>query len=201
VEGPSPTRITPADAAPAAHVLAEAFASDPYLAWAFAAAPDRAAALDEFFRWVVDDALPHGQVLACGHEAVAVWLPPDEGSAVPSGAVEPYAELVSRLAGAERVGRMLEASAAMRALRPEGPHWYLSAVGTVGAARGTGAGRALVAAGIDRAAAAGLPVHLESTNPANAGYYERLGFASVGRVDAAPDLAVTAYRLAPVAAG
>jgi ribosomal protein S18 acetylase RimI-like enzyme len=95
---------------------------------------------------------------------------------------------------------MLEASAAIRALRPEGPHWYLSAVGTVGAARGMGAGRALVAAGIDRAAAAGLPVHLESTNPANASDYERLGFASVGRVDAAPDLAVTAYRLALAAA-
>ena len=199
VEGPSPTRIDPADAVPAARVLAQAFAGDPYLAWAFAMAADRAATLDEFFRWVVDDALPQGQVLACGPGAVAVWLPPDEGAGAPSGAAEPYAELVTRLAGAERVERMLEASAAMRALRPDGPHWYLSAVGTIGPARGTGAGRALVAVGIDRAAAAGLPVHLESTNPANAGYYERLGFAAVGRVAATPDVAVTSYRLVPMA--
>lgn len=197
MEVPSPTRIAPADAAPAARALARAFAGDPYLAWAFADAADRAAALEEFFGWVVGDALPQGHVLACGPGAVAVWLPPEPERAAGSGAVESYADVVQRLAGERRAARMLAAGAAMRALRPDGPHWYLSAVGTVGSARGTGAGRALVAAGTRQAAAAGLPVHLESTNPANDDFYERLGFASSGRVDAAAGVVVTAYRLEP----
>lgn len=197
MDGLRVTPIVAADAGPAAHVLAEAFGGDPYLAWAFAAAADRVLALDVFFRWVVDDALPHGQVLRCGPAAAAAWLPPEPERAGGSGADEPYADLVTRLAGPERAALMLEASAAMGALRPDGPHWYLSAVGTVGAARGSGAGRALIAAGIVRAAGAGVPVHLESTNPANDGYYERLGFAAVGRVEAAPGVAVTAFRREP----
>ncbi|MGW5922432.1 GNAT family N-acetyltransferase [Nocardia fluminea] len=62
-------------------------------------------------------------------------------------------------------------------------HWHLLAVGVSAAARGRGHGRDLIAAGMYRAAADGVPVHLETTNPGNLSFYERLGFDTTAVLD------------------
>lgn len=62
-------------------------------------------------------------------------------------------------------------------------HWHLMAVGVAAAARGRGHGRELIAAGMYRAAADRIPVHLETTNPSNLSFYERLGFETTAVID------------------
>ncbi|MFF5037254.1 GNAT family N-acetyltransferase [Nocardia salmonicida] len=62
-------------------------------------------------------------------------------------------------------------------------HRHLLAVGVSAKARGRGHGQDLIAAGMYRAAADGVPVHLETTNPNNLSFYERLGFDTTAVID------------------
>jgi ribosomal protein S18 acetylase RimI-like enzyme len=78
------------------------------------------------------------------------------------------------------VPRALRTSAALEGLHPEGPHHFLSLLGTRRAARGQGLATALVAPGVERALRAGVPVHLDTSRPENVAFYERLGFAVAG---------------------
>lgn len=73
-------------------------------------------------------------------------------------------------------GAMVEK--AMRAAHPESPHWYLAGIGTAPDAAGTGVGTAMMRAGMDRAAAQGLPVYLECVREL-VPYDERFGFTVV----------------------
>ena len=62
----------------------------------------------------------------------------------------------------------------------EPPHYYLSLLGTHPDHRGKGVGMALLAENLARIDAKGMPVYLESSNPANVPRYERQGFVRVG---------------------
>lgn len=61
--------------------------------------------------------------------------------------------------------------------------WYLQFIGVRPAAQGTGLGGAAVRAGLDLARAAGMPVYVEVMNPANVGYYLRVGFETINEFD------------------
>jgi GNAT superfamily N-acetyltransferase len=56
------------------------------------------------------------------------------------------------------------------------PHWYLEALGAVPQARGAGVGQRVVQPVLDACDDARLPAYLESSNPRNWSFYERLGF-------------------------
>ncbi len=73
--------------------------------------------------------------------------------------------------------RALAYSDASDANRPAEPHWYLHVAGCAPSAQGRGLGRAVVRAGLERADRDGVPACLETSNPANLGFYGSLGFA------------------------
>lgn len=54
--------------------------------------------------------------------------------------------------------------------------WYLALVATHPDARGQGLGRTVLQPGIERAERDCVPAVLETSNEANVGWYERLGF-------------------------
>lgn len=70
--------------------------------------------------------------------------------------------------------------AAIDALVPRTPVWYVQALGVAPAAQGAGLGTALLAPVLAKADATGLPVYLETAKEANVGYYTRFGFTVVG---------------------
>jgi GNAT superfamily N-acetyltransferase len=70
---------------------------------------------------------------------------------------------------------------ALIAAHPTEPHWYLSVLGVDPSAAGTGAGGALVRAGLDRARETGHPAYLECEEHL-VGYDERFGFQSRGPI-------------------
>jgi ribosomal protein S18 acetylase RimI-like enzyme len=101
----------------------------------------------------------------------ALWFPPG---------LEPDGEaIMAHLAASIAPERLAALSAGMilqGSLHPEEPHWYLPWIGVRPEAQGQGVGSALLARGLDRADAEGMPAYLEATSRRNAALYARHGF-------------------------
>jgi GNAT superfamily N-acetyltransferase len=69
---------------------------------------------------------------------------------------------------------------------PDEPHWMLDIVAVDPARQGRGTGTALIRHGLALADRDGVPAFLETGNPRNVPYYERLGFRVAEEGDA-PD--------------
>ncbi len=76
-------------------------------------------------------------------------------------------------------------------MHPEEPHWYLAAVGTRPAQQSRGYGAVVLRPVLDRCDETGLGAYLESSNPLNRSFYERLGFAGRDPVVIAGEVTVT----------
>ena len=111
---------------------------------------------------------------ADGGVAVAVWTAPD--LADPATVFGPLAEKFTHLAGS-RASIMQASEAVMARFRPQEPCWFLGTVGVHPDHRGRGLGRAVIEAGLARAAKEGFPAFLETSDETNVAIYERLGFA------------------------
>ncbi|MEV0155734.1 GNAT family N-acetyltransferase [Micromonospora sp. NPDC050686] len=177
---PEITVATPADRARALESLVAAFAADQVLRHLFpddTSYPRYAAA---FFGRLFDKRVGHGTIWTVGRGAsLAMWDPPtarDEPSAGSLAAELPAAVLARVDAYDETVHAAL----------PAGPYWYLGVLGTHPAQAGRRWGHALMAAGLRRAAADGLPAVLETSNPANVEVYRRAGWEVVREVASGP---------------
>jgi len=113
--------------------------------------------------------------IADGGAAVAMWDAPTAGT--PAEFEDPPAELP-----ADARARLEAYDAAVLSVLPKGEHWYLGVLATHPDRAGQGLGRAVMAAGLQAAAATGLPAFLETTNPANVGLYRRTGWEVVAQV-------------------
>jgi len=169
--------------------LAEAFASDPVLAFLFDGGPDpvrHQALVTALFanrllggRGVDEIIVPDDPVDV--REAGAVWVPPKG----PDGPGPDYtmSGVVNRLAlGDEVMDERLAALMPMLSAAPRTPHWYLAFVGTRPSARGRGLASALISAITRRCDEDGVGAYLESSEPVNVPLYERHGFMVTGEV-------------------
>ncbi|NHC45503.1 GNAT family N-acetyltransferase [Motilibacter aurantiacus] len=162
-------------------VLAAALRDDPGWAAAVPDPPERAAVLAAVLRAAVADAVRHGRVLVArgpGGDVLgaAVWLPP--GAYPMTGGRSAAAALRLLRAAARRPGAMRAAASFGAAVdrafpdRREDPVAYLQALGVSPAHARRGVGRALLAPLL----AAPFATYLETAEPVNVGYYERVGF-------------------------
>jgi GNAT superfamily N-acetyltransferase len=157
-------------------VIGRAYADDPLSSWIFADAPSRVDACAIWYGLFVETYARCAQVTwLADDQAVCLWHTPDdpglEWPDVPSiGGV--LAALVGE-SGAERVGNALHP---ISDITPSEPHVYVNFLAVDPARQGRGAGGRAIAPALEAARAAGLGVRLESTNPRNLPFYERLGF-------------------------
>jgi len=164
----------------AARVLADAFDADPVWSWVFADASARPHQLQALWGLHVRGALDYGWVHAApGLEAIALWFPPGA-----PGLAEPAASeldpLIDDLAG-DDAGRVRRVFEVFDANHPSSrPHYYLDLFGTDLRRRGQGIGMALLSSCLERIDADEMPAYLESSNPANLGRYESVGFRQIG---------------------
>ena len=192
---PGPTIATrvagDADIPAAVAALAEAFTSDPVLAFLFDDGPDpdpvrHQALVTALFanrflggRGVDEIVVPDDPVDV--REAAAVWVPPQRPN--DSGPDYTMSGVVNRLAlGDEVMNERLTALMPMLSGAPHTPHWYLAFVGTRPPARGRGLASALISAITRRCDEDGVGAYLESSNPANVPLYQRHGFVVTGEV-------------------
>lgn len=169
---------TTAERAPIVDSLVAAFAQDPVLRHLFPdpeTYPEYAAA---FFGHLFDKRVHRQSIWTIGAGAsVAIWEPPAADGVAPAGVAEPDLP-------ADVLARMKTYDEAVHAALPRTPFWYLGVLGTHPASAGRGWGRAVMAAGLRRAAAEGLPSVLETSKPGNVELYRRAGWQVVGEVSA-----------------
>ena len=185
MEDPTLTNIRAAradDIDALAALLTRAFAEDPVLDW-FLRPWSRTRAAEQFFAQILADALPHGGVRVDETEsACAIWLPPE----VPSASASIWAALrhqiwLMQVASPLRLTRLKAVIELSQEIHPTEPCYYLSIIGSVPEARGSGRASALMSDMLSGADAAGMPAFLETADAANIGYYERFGFEVTGQ--------------------
>lgn len=157
-------------------VLGRAFLEDPVFGWLLRGA-DRERRLVQVFTTFAGIAvrIPGSRVLVTPERtAAALWLPPGAWR----GGVRELLRTAVPMARALRGGvpRGLRVQSVMERHHLAEPHWYLEALGAVPEARGTGVGGRVVQPVLDLCDDARLPAYLESSNPRNVSFYERLGF-------------------------
>ncbi|WFF00728.1 GNAT family N-acetyltransferase [Micromonospora sp. WMMD964] len=172
---PEITIATPADREAVVGCLVAAFVTDPILRHLFpddATYPRYAAT---FFGNLFDKRVHLSSIWTIGGGAsVALWDPPAGQPAAAHGSPTdaPYpADVLARVQGYDDT---------MHAALPTYPFWYLGVLGTHPDSAGRGWGRAVMRAGLDRAAAEGLPAILETSNPGNVELYRRAGWEVLG---------------------
>jgi GNAT superfamily N-acetyltransferase len=188
---PQPVPLARSQVRTAVAALVRAFDDSPIMRFLFPEDWVRRRGLRQFFRAVVLDALPFGEVRAVvdgdGVPATAVWLPP---GAHPPSTVRQLRQLVTTpLLGPLKPGSLLRSLRYLREVErfhPHEPHWYLALLGTDPPRQGQGLGRALLEPVLDRCDAEGLPAYLETDKERNLAYYARFGFELVDTLTPVP---------------
>ncbi|MHA3020766.1 GNAT family N-acetyltransferase [Mycobacterium sp. BMJ-28] len=201
-----------ADIADLSKVLGRAFSDDPVMAWML---PDPAARRRKLHR--VFAALTRYHHLSRGGVEVAsagptigassagptigassagptigasaLWDPPGQWQHSAVEELRAAPGLLLTFGSALRRGQQV--TELMKRHHPEEPHWYLAVIGSDPDVRGTGQGQALMRSRLDRCDDEHAPAYLESSNPANIGYYQRFGFEVTGEItlpDGGPSL-------------
>jgi ribosomal protein S18 acetylase RimI-like enzyme len=186
----------------AARALALAFQDDPLQSYTFPDPEDRRRLSPAHFEAILRYGLLAGHVLTGIEEGAGavVWMPPDVDYkpeyAEASGLTRLPEAIGADAAG--RFGRLIDLAEAWHRRDMPGPHWYVMVVGVAPAFQGQGHGRALLQPTLDRADSDGLPCYLETTQPNNVSFYQRLGFqVLVDEVDEESGLRLWTFRRGP----
>ena len=164
----------------AAQALAAAFMDDPLQTYTFPDADERRRLSPPHFAALLRYGLMAGQVLTSAEPGggACVWIPPDAAPTDEMFVASGLARLDDLLGveAARRFGSVIEFIEPFhKAAMPE-PHWYVMVVGVAPAFQGQGFGRALLQPMLDRADTEDVPCYLETTQPKNVTFYQRLGF-------------------------
>jgi GNAT superfamily N-acetyltransferase len=187
---PEPERLGRPDLDAAAALLARAFVDEPVLGFLLGHERDRERRL--IFTTLCRDVMGAGVIESMrgpdGELAsVAVWMAPGahpvplrrELRMVPA-----WLRLVTMHPRA--VPGLLRASPALDRLHPREPHWFLFMLGTEPPLQQGGLGTVLVEHGVRRAAAEGVPAHLDTGLQRNVKWFRRFGFEVADEVRVVP---------------
>jgi GNAT superfamily N-acetyltransferase len=163
----------------AVSALTLAFASDPVCRWLWADPGEYLSMFPRFVKAFGGKAFERESAfVAPGHHGAALWLPPGEGPDEPA-----LVSLIEAVPNDTLRSSAFELLESMGDHHPQEPHWYLPLIGVEPAAQSRGLGHLLMAPVLHRCDASRLPAYLESTNPRNLPFYERLGFRATGCID------------------
>lgn len=182
-----PAAATAADRPRILGSLVAAFVRDPALRFMFPEDDVYAAHAPAFFGGLFDRRVRAGTVWTVDGLAAALWDGPAAHPASDPVAVPPVVSAASAPGGIggpadpedlpDAVRARIDSyDAAVEVALPDGPFWYLGVLGTHPDAAGRGFARALLAAGVARAAADGLSAVLETSNERNLRLYRSAGF-------------------------
>ena len=163
--------------------LATAFQDDPMMVHLLPDAAARTRRLPGFLGRTQDHCLRYGEVHATSDgAAVSCWLRPGHtnpgpGEALRGGLVD--AGLRLGPAGLRRLLRLTGVMDRAHHQVQPAPHWYLFLLAVEPSRQGQGLPTEVLQPVLRRADAEGLPVYLDTHNPANVGYYARHGFQQV----------------------
>jgi len=192
--------------AEAAEALALAFMGDPLQSYTFPDPDERRRLSPAHFEAILRYGLLAGEVLTAAEPGAGavVWLPPGSTGTPEMADSSGLTRLAAAIgeAPAARFGSMIDRAEVIHHRLMPGPHWYVMVVGVSPAFQGQGYGRAFLQPTLDRADLDGIPVYLETAQPKNVSFYQRLGFAVLEEtVDAETGLTLWAFRRDPASRG
>ncbi|CDO05770.1 N-acetyltransferase [Mycolicibacterium cosmeticum] len=184
-----------ADIGELSRVLGRAFYDDPVMAWMLPDPVARRRKLHRVFAALTrHHHLSRGgvEVASAGSTsgaasavptigACALWDPPGRWQHTTAEELRAAPGLLLTFGRTLRRGQQV--TELMKRHHPEEPHWYLAVIGSDPTVRGSGQGQALMRSRLDRCDAEHAPAYLESSNPANIGYYQRFGFEVTGEIN------------------
>jgi GNAT superfamily N-acetyltransferase len=174
-----PRPLAPAEAEPAAVVVARSFAwHEPWGAWAL---PDESSREDRLREIVEADIrerfLPLGRASTIGCLCVTLWIPPPShpdagafGSRRDDAAYERFGDRAEALRASDEL---------LASLRPAGDHWYLDTIATDPAWMRKGLGGRLLDHDLTELDGIGASAALDTHGSDNVAFYERRGFRVV----------------------
>jgi ribosomal protein S18 acetylase RimI-like enzyme len=166
------------EAARATATLTLAFANDPMVRWSWPAPEVFLASFPLFVEALAGAAFTQGSAYQVdGMRGVALWMPP--GVTPDDAALDLLFERTTTLAQQQYGAAVFEQ---MAKHRPRERHWHLPLIGVDPLAQGKALGAALMAPALARCDADGVLAYLESSNPRNIPFYERLGFRRSGEI-------------------
>lgn len=177
------------DAAQVANDLSASFSTDPVFNWFLRADARHDSARLKLFHLLIAMGLADGEIFrpATGG-AASIWLPSESLGPAPFLQELRVLPTILQATGFARLGRMSAMRSMMDSHHPKSPpHAYLWFLGVRPEAQGLGVGSRLLAHGLARVDAQGLPAYLESSNEANVPLYRRHGFEVVEVLKAKPD--------------
>ena len=164
----------------AAQALANAFMNDPLQNYTFPDENERRAKSPAHFTAALQYGLRFGKVYAAENGAGAsIWLKPNETEITPERAIEGGFAALPEAMGEDAFNRFFTALSfgdTYHKLDTPEPHWYTMVVGVDPAFQGRGYGKALLDPVLNRARDTGMPVYLETAQPNNVAFYQKLGF-------------------------
>ncbi|MCY3632166.1 MAG: GNAT family N-acetyltransferase [bacterium] len=172
-----------------AAIWADAFEADPLMKWVFPDNSSRLMSLRQWWGFTLDHQPPGSELHGTRADGcVAYWQPPQNKKDSPS---EPegadrgesdghvaFVAMMTELLGDLAPSRM-EALGKMHQARLAEPHWYLAVLGTSPDQQSKGLGGKVLTPMLDRCDRIGMLAYLESSNPANVGFYRRHGFEPI----------------------
>jgi ribosomal protein S18 acetylase RimI-like enzyme len=168
----------------AAETLTASHAGYPSFRYVFPSPWRRGRALRPFFYATVRDAMRFGVACAAREGshvfAVAVWLPPGAFPWSLSRKLRAMPYFLRVLAAdPTRFRTFMRYGANAERAHPTDRHWYLVVAGVRPEAQRQGFGSRLMRDELEAADSEGVPVYLETADPANVAYYERFGFTVI----------------------
>lgn len=161
-----------------ASALQRIFDQDPHFNWLIRQDARRAEALRRLFRLLLGN-IPaaRGELWVRGeNDALLIGFPPGTGR-LPLRRQWAFLRAYLPVSGWKDLARRVWGIQKMAWHRPHEPHYYVQVIGVDPAHQGTGLGRALLSQLVSRCDGCGWPLYLETANPRNLGFYEKLGFA------------------------
>jgi len=163
----------------ATSVLVLAFAGDPMTRWVWRDPATYLGVFPEFAMAFGGRAFDHRSAfIAEDCAGAALWLPP---GVEPDGAA--LGALIERTAPSKLAQDIAAVLEQMERYHPREPHWYLPLIGVDPARQNEGHGARLMRRALDAADRDGVPAYLESANPKNLPFYQRLGFERLGTIE------------------
>ena len=154
------------------------FAADPMARWVWPDSSQYLRVMPQFVNAFGGRAFEYGTAyITEGAHAAALWLPPG---------VEPdEAEMGAVVEKSLRPQISEDIAAVQKGMaehHPREPHWYLPLVAADPNWIGHGLGTSLMKHALRRCDEEGIAAYLESSNPRNISFYQRLGFRIVGEI-------------------
>ena len=180
MEIPVVRSTTESEEARAIDTIVLAFVSDPVARWCWPDSHQYLTNMPGFTRAFGGRAFVHGSAHCTDDGAgAALWLPPNEHPDE-----EAIGEVMERSVSESTRNDIMAVFEQMAGFHPDGPHWYLPAIGVDPAHQGKGLGGALLQYALRQCDEQHLPAYLESSNPRNIPLYQRHGFEIIGEVQA-----------------